>query len=83
MKTFYVVLLRSLELLGHPDFDTVQHLQYVAGPISAEGEDKAAEMAKAELVAADRKDKVPKKEYVVLGVIEDGLYKPWFNGSFR
>jgi len=81
MKTFYVLLLRSIELLGSQDFDTVQHLQYIAGPIQAADENAAAELAQAELVAADRK--VPKKGTVVLGVIEDGNYRPWFNGRFR
>lgn len=83
MKTFYVLLLRSIELLGSQDFDTVQHLQYIAGPIQATNENAVAELARAELVAADRKDKVPKKETVVLGVIEDGIYRPWSNGRFR
>ena len=81
MKTFYVLLLRSIELLGSQDFDTVQHLQYIAGPIQATDENAAAKLAQAELVAADRK--VPKKDAVVLGVIEDGSYRPWFNGRFR
>ena len=81
MKTFYVLLLRSTELLGSQDFDTVQHLQYIAGPIQATDENAAAELAQAELVVADRK--VPKKDTVVLGVIEDGSYRPWFNGRFR
>ena len=81
MKTFYVLLLRSTELLGSQDFGTVQHLQYIAGPIQATDENAAAELAQAELVVADRK--VPKKDTVVLGVIEDGSYRPWFNGRFR
>ena len=84
MKTFYVLLLRSIGLLGSQGFDTVQHLQYIAGPIQATDENAAAESAQAELVAADRKDKVPKKkDTVVLGVIEDGIYRPWLNGRFR
>lgn len=83
MKTFYVLLLRGIELLDENDFDSVQHLQYVAGPITATDEDDAAVQAKKELLRADRKNKVPKNETTVLGVIEDGIYRPWFNGHFR
>lgn len=36
MKTYYyILLLRPLNLLGTPDFRTVQDLQYIAGPIYA------------------------------------------------
>ena len=80
MKT-YVILLRPLRLLGTLDFNKVQDLQYVAGPIWAEDAAQAAKLAKAELAHAD-KDK-SMKEATVLGHIEYGLYKPWFNGEFR
>ena len=81
MKTYYVLLLRPLRLLGTPDFKTAQDLQYIAGPIYAVDEVEAAKLAKAELAHAD-KDK-SMKEATVLGHIEYGLYKPWFNGEFR
>lgn len=83
MKTFYVLLLRSIDLLGDNDFGSVQDLQYIAGPIVAEDENEAATKAKKELLRADRKGKVPENHTTVLGVIEDGIYRPWLNGDFR
>ena len=37
MKTFYVLLMRDASLLtSHEDFNTLQDLQYLAGPVKAE-----------------------------------------------
>lgn len=83
MKTFYVLLLRGVDLLGQDGFNSVQDLQYIAGPISAANEDSAATQAKIELLRGDRENKVPKNEATILGVIEDGIYRPWLNGEFR
>ena len=83
MKTYYyILLLRPLNLLGTPDFRTVQDLQYIAGPIYAVDEVQAAKLARAELARADKGRHM--KEATVLGhIADDGFYKPWFNGEFR
>lgn len=82
MKTFYVLLMRDKRLLEeHSDFRSLQDLQYIAGPIQAKDYLKAAELAKRELRRRDRECKLDHGELTVIGHIEDGAYRPWFNPS--
>ena len=83
MKTFFVLLMRDKRLLDeHPDFKTLQDLQYLAGPVKAKGCIEAAKLAKRELRLADEKDGLHYIEITVLGHIDAGLYAPWFNHDF-
>ena len=83
MKTFFVLLMRDKRLLDeHPDFNSLQDLQYLAGPIKAKDCIEAAKLAKRELRTADEKDGLHYIEITVLGHIDAGLYAPWFNHDF-
>lgn len=80
---YYVLLMRDAELLRTDDsFESLQDLQYIAGPIEAKDELEAAKLAKRELRKADLKNKLDCSAEV-LGFIRKGEYYRWFNGDFR
>ena len=80
---YYVLLMRDAELLRTDDsFESLQDLQYIAGPIEAKDEQEAAKLAKRELRKADLKDNLDCSAEV-LGYIRKGEYYRWFNGDFR
>lgn len=82
MKIYTVILIRDpLEEVN--EYRPLQHLQYAAGPFEANDEYQAVESAIKELQEFDKelKSGYDSKRPIVLGVFEDGTYKPWLNGG--
>lgn len=83
MKTYFVLLMRDKRLLAdHADFNSLQDLQYFAGPVQAKDYIEASKLAKRELRLADKRDGLEYTEITVIGHIKDGKYRPWFNQDF-